>query len=186
MIDFAAARNLSDSKPRVKPDQMLGLEVNPYAAAIARTALWIGYIQWHKANGFDYNDRPILTPLHTIHQTDAILDLSDPANPKEPEWPAAEFIIGNPPFLGGKLLRSQLGDEYVNTLFKEYDGRMPAEADLVCYWFEKARGCWKGNGQNGLACWRRRAFGVGPTAGYCNGLRKPAIYFWLGLTIPGF
>ena len=46
--------------------------------------------------------------------------------------------------MGGKLLRSQLGDEYVNTLFKEYDGRMPAEADLVCYWFEKARGMLEG------------------------------------------
>ena len=144
VIDFAAARSLSDSKPRVKPDQMLGLEVNPYAAAIARTALWIGYIQWHKANGFDYSDRPILTPLHTIHQTDAILDLSDPDNPREPEWPAAEFIIGNPPFLGGKLLRTQLGDEYVNTLFKEYDGRVPAEADLVCYWFERGRATLEG------------------------------------------
>ena len=46
--------------------------------------------------------------------------------------------------MGGKLLRSQLGDEYVNTLFKEYDGRMPAEADLVCYWFEKARATLEG------------------------------------------
>ena len=164
VIDFAAARNLSDSKPRVKPDQMLGLEVNPYAAAIARTALWIGYIQWHKANGFDYNDRPILTPLHTIHQTDAILDLSDPANPKEPEWPAAEFIIGNPPFLGGKLLRSQLGDEYVNTLFKEYDGRVPAEADLVCYWFEKGRATLEGK--------RARRVGLLATQGIRGGANR--------------
>ena len=134
VIDFAAARSLSDSKPRVKPDQMLGLEVNPYAAAIARTALWIGYIQWHKANGFDYNDRPILTPLHTIHQTDAILDLSDPANPKEPEWPAAEFIIGNPPFLGGRLLRvPNLGDAYVDSRCSKFmteTACLKLEADL--------------------------------------------------------
>ena len=139
VIDFAAARNLSDSKPRVKPDQMLGLEVNPYAAAIARTALWIGYIQWHKANGFDYNDRPILTPLHTIHQTDAILDLSDPDNPKEPEWPAAEFIVGNPPFLGGRLFLAKFGDEYVKALYGLYGKRIPNSSDLCCYWLEKAR-----------------------------------------------
>ena len=139
VIDFAADRSLSDSKPRVKPDQMLGLEVNPYAAAIARTALWIGYIQWHKANGFDYNDRPILTPLHTIHQTDAILDLSDPANPKEPEWPAAEFIIGNPPFLGHFPFRESLGDAYVNAVYAIYGARIPNSSDLCCYWFEKAR-----------------------------------------------
>ena len=141
VIDFAAARRLSDLKPRVKPDQMLGLEVNPYAAAIARTALWIGYIQWHKANGFDYNDRPILTPLHTIHQTDAILDLSDPANPKEPEWPAAEFIVGNPPFLGRGGLRSLLGDAYTDSLYKVYGGRLPKTSDICCYWLEKARKC---------------------------------------------
>ena len=57
---------------------MLGLEINHYAAELARTALWIGYIQWHQANGFGYTQRPILTPLDTIRQTDAILDLSDP------------------------------------------------------------------------------------------------------------
>jgi type II restriction/modification system DNA methylase subunit YeeA len=48
-------------------------------------------------------------------------------------------IIGNPPFLGGKLLRSSLGDEYVDTLFRIYDGRVPREADFVTYWHEKAR-----------------------------------------------
>jgi len=48
-------------------------------------------------------------------------------------------IIGNPPFVGGKRLRSELGDVYVDDLFKLYDGRVAREADLVCYWFEKAR-----------------------------------------------
>ena len=139
VIDFTAARRLHDLTPRVKPDQMLGLEINPYAAAIARTALWIGYIQWHKANGFPYNRQPILTPLHTISQTDAILDLSEPANPKEPEWPAAEFIIGNPPFLGGGFMRENMGDKYVEPLFKLYGNRIPNFSDLCCYWFEKAR-----------------------------------------------
>ena len=139
VIDYAAAWGWLGLTPRVQPDQMLGLEINHYAAELARTALWIGYIQWHQANGFQYTQRPILTPLDTIRQTDAILDLSDPDNPAEPEWPAAEFIVGNPPFLGGKLLRTGLTDEYVDTLFNQYDGRVPAEADLVCYWFDKAQ-----------------------------------------------
>ena len=139
VIDYGAAQDWPGLRPAVKPDQMLGLEINHYATELARTALWIGYIQWHQANGFAYDHSPILTPLDTIRQTDAILDLSDPANPKEPEWPAAEFIIGNPPFLGSKMMRLNLGDEYVDALFREYGGRMPAESDLVCYWFEKAR-----------------------------------------------
>jgi type II restriction/modification system DNA methylase subunit YeeA len=61
------------------------------------------------------------------------------AAPTEPEWPAVDVIIGNPPFLGGKRLRSELGDAYVDALFGLYDGQVPREGDLVCYWFEKAR-----------------------------------------------
>ena len=139
VIDFAAEHDWDNLRPSVKPDQMLGLEINHYAVQLARTALWIGYLQWHYSNGFPYQQNPILTPLVTIQQTDAILDLSDPENPQEPEWPDAEFIIGNPPFLGNKLLRANLGDEYVDALFDLYNGRVSAGADLVCYWFEKAR-----------------------------------------------
>ena len=103
-IDFGAALGWLELRPTVKPDQMLGLEINHYATELARTSLWIGYIQWHQSNGFSYDHSPVLTALHTIRQTDAILDMSDPENPKEPEWPPAEFIVGNPPFLGGQLL----------------------------------------------------------------------------------
>ena len=48
------------------------------------------------------------------------------------------MVIGNPPFLGGKLLITHLGEDYVSRMFATYAGRVPAEADLVCYWFEKA------------------------------------------------
>ncbi len=139
VIDYAAAQGWLGLTPRVQPDQMLGLEINHYAAELARTALWIGYIQWHQANGFAYTQRPILTPLDTIRQTDAILDLSDPEHPAEPEWPAAEFIVGNPPFLGSRLFLAQFGDEYVQSLYDLYRKRIPNSSDLCCYWFEKAR-----------------------------------------------
>ena len=138
VIDFAATQGWPDRSPAIKPDQMLGIEINHYAAELARTSLWIGYIQWHQSNGFPYRQQPILTPLDTIRQTDAILDLSDPGNPAEPEWPAAEFIIGNPPFLG-RGLRSALGDEYTIKLYSIYGSRLPNASDLCCYWFEKAR-----------------------------------------------
>ena len=147
VIDFDAAQAWDsrapeerlDLTPRVKPDQMMGMEINPYAAELARTSLWIGYIQWHQNNGFPYTQQPILTSLVSVAQTDSIVADGDTAEPREPEWPPAEFIIGNPPFLGGKLLRKQLGDDYVDALFGAYQGRVPAEADFVCYWFEKAR-----------------------------------------------
>jgi type II restriction/modification system DNA methylase subunit YeeA len=60
-------------------------------------------------------------------------------NPVEPEWQQAEFIISNPPFLGDKRMRGELGDAYVDELRKLYEGRVPGGADLVTYWFERAR-----------------------------------------------
>ena len=139
VIDFAAVRGWHGLMPTVQPDQMLGLEINHYAAELARTALWIGYIQWHQANGFAYTQRPILTPLDTIRQTDAILDLTDPEHPAEPEWPAAEFIMGNPPFLGSQLIRGNLPESHTDSLFHLYGARIPNYSDYCCYWFEKAR-----------------------------------------------
>ncbi len=90
-------------------------------------------------NGFAYLRDPILRPLDSVRGVDAVLDMSDPATPKEADWQDADFIVGNPPFLGGKLMRRGLGDEYVDALFKVYDGRVLREADFVTYWFEKAR-----------------------------------------------
>ena len=140
VIDFNDAQGWEEMYVGVKPSQMMGLEINPYAAELARTALWIGYIQWHRANGIHYRHIPILETMDTIRLTDAILDRSDPDNPAEPEWPAAEFIIGNPPFLGHFPFREQLGDEYVDAVYALYGSRIPNSSDLCCYWFEKARG----------------------------------------------
>ncbi|MFZ1475376.1 MAG: type IIL restriction-modification enzyme MmeI, partial [Anaerolineae bacterium] len=114
-------------------------EVNPYAHELAQATIWIGYIQWLRANGFGAPPEPILKPIQTVRRMDAILAYDAAGRPVEPAWPPADVIIGNPPFLGGKRLRSELGDVYVNKLFDLYGGRVPREADLVCYWFEKAR-----------------------------------------------
>ena len=124
--------------PRIGPEAVMGIEINAYAAELARVTIWIGQIQWMVGHGFG-RDNPILRPLDHIETRDALLDLSDPTNPREAEWPAAEFIVGNPPFLGGKLMRRGLGDGYVETLFEVFDGRVSREADFVTYWHEKAR-----------------------------------------------
>jgi type II restriction/modification system DNA methylase subunit YeeA len=125
--------------PRVSPRQLKGIELNPYAAELARVVIWIGEIQWMLANGFAYLREPILRPLNNIECRDAILDRTAQDTATEPTWPAADFIVGNPPWLGGKFQRRSLGDEYVDAMFRVYKGRVPAEADLVLYWFEKAR-----------------------------------------------
>jgi type II restriction/modification system DNA methylase subunit YeeA len=126
--------------PEVGPQCLLGIEINDYAAELARVVIWIGEIQWMLANGFAYLRDPILRPLNNIECRDAVLDFSDPDNPVEAQWPDATVIIGNPPFLGGgQRMRSGLGDEYVDALFRVYEGRVPRTADLVTYWHEKAR-----------------------------------------------
>jgi type II restriction/modification system DNA methylase subunit YeeA len=172
--------------PRVGPEILHGVEINPFAAELARTTIWIGDIQWRVKNAITHHPRPILRKLDSIECRDALLtsdgegrsgegdsppsvmaglDLAihapgtlgpacragsspamtaksakteSPSGFVEAEWPEADFIIGNPPFLGGKLLRRGLGDENVEALFRVYEGRVPAEADLVCYWFAKA------------------------------------------------
>ena len=108
--------------------------MNAYAAELARVSVWIGEIQWMRRNGFTGAREPILDPLKTIECRDAILTPGG----GDPEWPDSDVVIGSPPFLGGKLLISNLGEEYISTLFRVYEGRVPREADLVCYWFVKA------------------------------------------------
>ncbi|MCB8929383.1 MAG: class I SAM-dependent DNA methyltransferase [Ardenticatenaceae bacterium] len=125
--------------PAVSPAQLYGIELNEYAYELAQTTVWIGYIQWLHENGFGHPEQPILKPLNNIKHMDAILATDENGRPVEPTWPEADVIVGNPPFLGGNRIRQELGDQYVDSLFALYDGRIPAFADLVCYWFEKAR-----------------------------------------------
>src|SRR5882724_9614230 len=131
----AEALGLGRQFPAIGPECVKGIEVNPYAAELARVTVWIGEIQWMRRNGFELERQPILRPLDTIECRDAVMN----PDSTEPEWPEAEFIVGIPPFLGGKLMRSGLGDHDVETLFALYRRRVPPEADLVTYWFEKAR-----------------------------------------------
>ena len=121
--------------PSVGPEAVHGLELNPYAAELARVTVWIGEIQWMLQHGYDLNRNPVLRPLDTIEQRDAVLN----PDGTEAEWPEADVIIGNPPFLGDKKMVSAMGEDYTNALRGCYKNRVPGGADLVCYWFEKAR-----------------------------------------------
>ncbi len=131
----AEALGLQREFPQVGPEAVLGIELNPYAAELARVSVWIGHIQWARRHGFPAPSDPVLRTLDTIACRDAVL--ADDGAPAA--WPAADAIVGNPPFLGGKRLRGVLGDNYCDQLFTAYTGRVPAEADLVCYWFARAQ-----------------------------------------------
>ena len=121
--------------PQVGPHNVLGIEINDYAAELARVTVWIGDLQWSIKNGQGYGTNPILKKLDTIQCRDALIN----ADGSEAVWPQADCIVGNPPFLGDKKMLAELGDEYVGRLRKLFKGRVPGGADLVTYWFEKAR-----------------------------------------------
>jgi hypothetical protein len=142
----------------VTPRQLYGIEKDEFAANLAKVVVWIGYLQWR------YEDEGILHAYHPRKQDhprmlphpilkdkdnpeepdriicdDAILRYDSDGKPYEPEWANVDVVIGNPPFLGDKKMRGELGDQYVDDLRRLYSGRVPGGADLVTYWYEKAR-----------------------------------------------
>ena len=130
----AETLGLARGFPAVGPANVKGIEINAYAAELARVSVWIGEIQWMRRNGFSNSTNPILDPLDTIECRDAILA----PDGGDADWPEVDAVIGNPPFLGGKLLIGGLGEDYVSRMFAVWNRRVPREADLVCYWFVKA------------------------------------------------
>jgi type II restriction/modification system DNA methylase subunit YeeA len=131
----AEALGLPRGFPTIGPECVKGIELNPYAAELARVSVWVGEIQWMRRNGFDAARNPILRPLGTIENRDAVLG----SDGSKADWPSAEVVVGNPPFLGGVKIRAALGDEAYESLRSAFQNDLPATADLVAYWFEIAR-----------------------------------------------
>jgi hypothetical protein len=149
----------------VDPHQFFGLEINPRAAAIAELVLWIGYLQWHFRIRGGMPEEPILQafknikgrfdavlhadvslardaqglPLTRRLQDGSVVEVEEYTNPRQPEWPPAEFIVGNPPFIGGKDIRARLGDERTEALWAAHPS-MNESADFVMYWWDHAAG----------------------------------------------
>jgi hypothetical protein len=117
------------------PHNVLGIELNEYAAELARVTVWIGELQWRLAHGYEFKTNPVLDTLEHIECRDALLTEGG----GEAAWPAADVVVGNPPFLGDRKMIRELGEDYTTLLRSTYEGRVPGGADLVCYWFDKAR-----------------------------------------------
>ena len=69
----AEAMGLQRAFPAVGPANVRGMELNAYAAELARVSVWIGEIQWMRRHGFRESRDPILKPLDTIECRDALL-----------------------------------------------------------------------------------------------------------------
>ncbi|CAN7500152.1 class I SAM-dependent DNA methyltransferase [Rhizobium sp. LjRoot30] len=84
----------------------------------------------------------VTTKLHPITgepvpDLDAQVPISTYVNPQAASWPEVEFIVGNPPFISGRELRSELGDGYVDALGRAYP-RVPKNVDFVMYFWHQA------------------------------------------------
>ncbi|MEQ1934437.1 MAG: DNA methyltransferase, partial [Fimbriimonadaceae bacterium] len=139
----AEALGLPRQFPVIGPEVVLGIELNSYAAELARVAIWIGEIQWMIRNGFAASDNPILKPLDNIECRDALVSWQSGSEGSagqwiEATWPVADVIIGNPPFLGNKKMVRELGEAYVERIRGLFASKLPRAGDLVCFWFAKA------------------------------------------------
>lgn len=145
----------------VKPERFFGLEVNRRAVEIAELVLWLGYIQWHLRTRPTDLPQPVLGSRDHVREQDALLTwdgypdkklklhlgrlVAGPEgretylfpNARRPEWPAADYIVGNPPFIGGKDTRGRLGSDYAEALWGAYPHVNPS-ADFVMYWWDRA------------------------------------------------
>ena len=109
----AEALDFQRAFPGTGPANVKGIEINPFAAELARVSVWIGEIQWMRRNGFSEARDPILKPLEAhIECRDAIIT----PDGTEPDWPEADVVIGNPPFLGNRRMRRELGDAVADAL----------------------------------------------------------------------
>ena len=136
------------AEPRVGPHQFFGLEKNPRAAKIAELVLWIGWLRFRIQNNPESVPEPVLARGANINfgrhgGYDAVLRQTDAGEPdlEHPlpaEWPEAEFIVGNPPFIGGKDMRSRLDPPgYAEALWRA-NPRVPPSADFVMQWWDRA------------------------------------------------
>jgi len=149
LADLGGQEALRLETHSVDPHTFYGMEINPRAAAIAELVLWIGHLQWHFRTRGGAPTPPILQAFHNIEQKDAVLTWDGYPLPKvvegretyphacRPDWPAAEFIVGNPPFIGGGLVRSRLGNARAEALWAAHQ-QMNESADFVMYWWDRA------------------------------------------------
>ncbi len=123
----------------VTPLQFFGIDKNPFAVELARVTLTIA-----RKVAIDRLDLlepalPLDTLDHNITCEDALFC----------PWPRANVIIGNPPFLGGKTMRKNLGEDYLNRIFSKFPD-VKDSVDFCVYWFRLAHQSLNLNGCAGL------------------------------------
>ncbi|OCQ92934.1 restriction endonuclease subunit M [Nostoc sp. MBR 210] len=143
LLDKISQRRRSNDKQMqigfVTPLNFFGMDTNPFAVELARVTLMI-------ARKIAIDNLKLTEPALPLDTLDNNIVCQDALFN---EWPKANAIIGNPPFLGGKHLRITLGDEYIDKVFQRfYD--VKDSVDFCAYWFRLVHDHIDENGRAGL------------------------------------
>ena len=163
------------------PHNVLGIELNEYAAELARVTVWIGELQWRIQRGYPFKLNPVLEPLDHVECRDAVLV----PDGREAAWPTADVVVGNPPFLGTKKQWGELGVQYSERLraaMRDACRDLPTSSAIGSS--EPAARSRPG-GCSVRGWWRRTRFGAAQIARYWSGSAKRRRLSRPGLTCPG-
>ena len=122
--------------------QYFGMDINPFAVELAKITLMLARkLAIDELHIDNEADLPLDNLDANFHVGDALITQTTDAEGKttasQTPWPAADVIIGNPPFLGAKLLKPERGPDYVKTLRGLYED-VPGMADYCVYWIRRA------------------------------------------------
>jgi len=123
----------------VTPQQFFGIDLNPFAVELARVTLMIGRKMAIDRLELTEPSLPLDTLDANIICADALFT----------EWPKADAVIGNPPFLGGARMRLELGDSYVAGVRAKFT-EAKDKIDFCTYWFRLAHDHIGESGRAGL------------------------------------
>jgi len=130
--------------------QFFGMDINPFAVELAKVTMMIARKLAIDELHIDEQALPLDNLDDNFRACDALIVPTDsPWAPPPPTdaprtenfvqtvWPEADAIIGNPPFLGAKLLKPERGGDYVEAIRRLYP-EVPGMADYCVYWFRRA------------------------------------------------
>ncbi|WP_072619577.1 DNA methyltransferase [Spirulina major] len=123
----------------VTPLQFYGIDINPFGVELARVTLMIARKMAIDEWGMGEDALPLSQLDQNIVCADALFT----------EWPAADAVIGNPPFLGGKNVRMTLNDDYIDQVFRAFPD-VKDSVDFCSYWFRLAHDHISTKGRAGL------------------------------------
>nr|WP_051284305.1 DNA methyltransferase [Desulforegula conservatrix] len=130
--------NIRDVDSVIQTKQFYGMDINPFAVELAKVTLSFGkkifngmFSEYIKKNqlSLEFVDKTL--PFDDLDRNIVVKDALFN------EWPKADIIIGNPPFLGGKYLRTERGDDYAEKIYKAFPDAK-GQPDLCVFWFQKA------------------------------------------------